>query len=95
MLCSRLCQKLSKRRQGYIAALQGVPDTLYEAAMVDGVGLIRRFFRITLPLIVPAITVNVTLYLGWGLRTSCILRPRLISSTMVVGVPASQSPSRE
>jgi len=53
----------------YIAALQGVPDSLYEAAMVDGIGPVRRFLKITLPLIVPAITVNVTLYLGWGLRT--------------------------
>ena len=53
----------------YIAALQGVPDTLYEAAMVDGIGPVRRFTKITLPLIVPAITVNVTLYLGWGLKT--------------------------
>lgn len=53
----------------YIAALQAIPDSLYEAATVDGIRPVQRFFKITLPLIVPSVTVNVTLYLGWGLRT--------------------------
>ena len=53
----------------YIAALQAVPESLYEAGRVDGMNPIQSFFKITLPLIVPAITVNVTLYVGWGLRT--------------------------
>ena len=53
----------------YIAALQAVPESLNEAATVDGVTPLRRFFQISLPLIVPAITVNVTLYIGWGLKT--------------------------
>lgn len=53
----------------YVAALQAVPDSLYEAAWVDGIRPLQSFFRITLPLIVPAITVNVTLYIGWGLKT--------------------------
>ncbi len=34
-----------------LAALQGVPETLYEAARIDGAGALRRFFSITLPLI--------------------------------------------
>jgi multiple sugar transport system permease protein len=34
-----------------LAAMQGVPDTLYEAARIDGAGPIRRFISITLPLI--------------------------------------------
>ena len=37
----------------YMAALQNVPRELYEAAMVDGAGPLRRFFRITVPLISP------------------------------------------
>lgn len=53
----------------YIAALQAVPESLYEAATVDGINPVQRFFRITLPLIVPAITVTLTLYIGWGLKT--------------------------
>ncbi len=34
-----------------LAAMQGVPETLYEAAKIDGAGEIRRFFYITVPLI--------------------------------------------
>lgn len=37
----------------FIAALQNVPDELYEAARVDGAGPIRSFFSITLPSIGP------------------------------------------
>ncbi|WP_253195209.1 sugar ABC transporter permease [Streptomyces sp. MP131-18] len=33
----------------YLAALQSVPDTLYEAAALDGAGAWRRLFSITLP----------------------------------------------
>lgn len=38
-----------------LAALQAVPDELTEAATLDGYGPIRRFFRITVPLISPAL----------------------------------------
>lgn len=34
-----------------LAAMQGVPDTLYEAARIDGAGELRRFFAITVPMI--------------------------------------------
>ncbi|MFE7743509.1 carbohydrate ABC transporter permease [Nocardia sp. NPDC057455] len=34
-----------------LAAMQGVPETLYEAARIDGAGALRRFRAITLPLI--------------------------------------------
>lgn len=39
----------------FLAALQGVPGELYEAAEVDGAGRTRRFWRITVPLISPTI----------------------------------------
>ena len=35
----------------YLAALQAVPPEVYEAAYIDGAGPIRRFVRITIPLI--------------------------------------------
>jgi sn-glycerol 3-phosphate transport system permease protein len=38
-----------------LAALQAVPDELVEAATLDGYGAVRRFFRITVPLISPAL----------------------------------------
>ena len=36
-----------------LAGLQAVPEEIYEAATLDGYGPIRRFFRVTLPLISP------------------------------------------
>jgi multiple sugar transport system permease protein len=38
----------------YLAALQGVPQTLLEAASIDGAGPWRTFRKITLPLLSPA-----------------------------------------
>lgn len=38
-----------------LAGLQAVPDELIEAATLDGYGPLRRFFRITVPLISPTL----------------------------------------
>ena len=40
-----------------LAGLQGIPDELHDAAKVDGANAWQRFRSITLPLLVPAITV--------------------------------------
>jgi multiple sugar transport system permease protein len=37
----------------YLAGLQGIPRSLYEAAMVDGAGPWRRFTHVTLPMLTP------------------------------------------
>jgi trehalose/maltose transport system permease protein len=42
-----------------LAALQMLPQDIYEAARVDGVSAVRRFFHITLPLIRPALMVAI------------------------------------
>lgn len=39
----------------FLAGLQGIPDTLMEAAALDGAGPVRKFFSITLPLLSPSI----------------------------------------
>lgn len=39
----------------FLAALQGVPPELNEAAQLDGAGPVRRFFSITLPTVSPTI----------------------------------------
>jgi len=39
----------------YLAAIQGVPEGLYEAADLDGAGGCAKLFKITIPLITPAI----------------------------------------
>ncbi|AZZ95382.1 MULTISPECIES: carbohydrate ABC transporter permease [unclassified Hahella] len=42
-----------------LAALQMLPKDCYEAAKVDGIHPVRVFFRVTLPLIMPAVLVAV------------------------------------
>jgi ABC-type sugar transport system permease subunit len=37
----------------YYAALQGIPDQLYEVATIDGASRWRQFRSITLPLLIP------------------------------------------
>jgi multiple sugar transport system permease protein len=39
----------------YLAALQGVPQELLEAASIDGAGTLRRFWHITVPMISPTL----------------------------------------
>lgn len=43
----------------FLAALQDVPRQLYEAARIDGMGALRQFSSVTLPMISPAILFNV------------------------------------
>lgn len=40
-----------------LAVLQSIPDSLYEAARIDGAGDVRLFRHITLPLLKPAIAI--------------------------------------
>jgi multiple sugar transport system permease protein len=42
----------------YLAGLQGIPTSLYEAAEVDGANSIQKFFNITLPMITPVLFYN-------------------------------------
>ena len=37
----------------FLAGLQGIPETLYEAAKIDGGGTMSRFWHITLPMLSP------------------------------------------
>ena len=45
----------------YLAALQAIPRELYEAAEVDGAGVVRRFLAITVAEVRPATTLVVIL----------------------------------
>jgi multiple sugar transport system permease protein len=45
----------------FLAGLQGIPATLYEAAMIDGANGWQRFWKITLPLLSPAMFLAVIL----------------------------------
>mgnify|MGYP000961328475 CR=1 FL=1 len=45
----------------FLAGLKQIPQELYEAAAVDGAGSVRRFFRITLPMLSPVMFFNLVL----------------------------------
>lgn len=61
----------------YLAGLQSVPADLYEAAKVDGAGAVKRFFKITIPMLAPAITICVV-----GITTGSLkVYDLLVSST--------------
>ena len=50
------------------AAMRDVPEVLYEAADLDGMGPGRRFWHVTLPMISPAIVFNAVMSVIWGLQ---------------------------
>lgn len=37
----------------FLAGLQGIPESMYEAARIDGAGAVQQFFHVTLPLLRP------------------------------------------
>jgi multiple sugar transport system permease protein len=52
----------------FLAALQGVPRELYEAARVDGASRFKQFRRITLPLISPTILLTMIITIVGSLQ---------------------------
>jgi raffinose/stachyose/melibiose transport system permease protein len=52
----------------YLAGLQTIPIEIDEASAVDGASAWYRFWRVTLPLLAPSITVSLTFTLVLGLR---------------------------
>ena len=50
-----------------LAGLQGVPQDIYDAARVDGANAWQRFWRITLPLIMPLTVTMILFWLVWSL----------------------------
>ncbi len=48
----------------YVAGLNNIPSDLYEAASIDGASGVQRFFKVTLPMLMPSITVVVFLTLA-------------------------------
>jgi multiple sugar transport system permease protein len=69
----------------YLAALQGVPKELYEAAMLDGASWLQRTLRITIPLVSP-----VTLFMA---ITGIIGTFQIFTTVYIVGGTGSGSTS--
>lgn len=45
----------------FLAGLQQVPSELYEAGAIDGASRVRRFFKITVPLLTPIVLFNLVM----------------------------------
>ncbi|GAV10870.1 sugar ABC transporter permease [Paenibacillus sp. MER 180] len=52
----------------YLSGLQGVPEELYEAAQLDGAGMLRRFINVTVPMISPTIFFNLIMGIIGGFQ---------------------------
>ena len=50
----------------FLAGLRQIPTEFYEAAAIDGAGAVRRFLRITIPLLTPLIFFNLVLQMIFG-----------------------------
>ena len=57
----------------YITGLQSIPSELNEAASIDGVEGLKRFFKITLPLLMPSLTVAFFLTIANSLKVFDII----------------------
>lgn len=53
----------------YLAGLQGISRQLYEAIEIDGGGVFRKFFHITVPMMTPLIFYNAVLTTIYSLQT--------------------------
>jgi len=49
----------------FLAGLAGIPSELYEAAEVDGAGILHKFWHITLPCLLPVIIIVLMLSTIW------------------------------
>jgi multiple sugar transport system permease protein len=59
----------------FLAGLKQIPAELYEAAAIDGAGMLARFTRVTLPLLTPIIFFNfvVQMIFGFTVFTSAFI----------------------
>ena len=57
----------------FISGLQAIPEDYYESATLEGASAFEKLKNITLPLIVPSMTVVVTLSIAGGLKVFDII----------------------
>ena len=81
----------------FLSSLKQIPQSLYEAAEVDGAGRVSRFFRITLPLLTPTIFFNLVMQMinGFLAFTQCyiITQGQPLNSTLLYTVYMYQQSS--
>ena len=74
----------------FLSSLKQVPQSLYEAAEVDGASALAKFFKITLPLLTPTIFFNLVMQMinGFLAFTQCyiITQGKPMNSTLLYTV---------
>lgn len=70
-----------------LAALQSIPEEMYEAAKIDGANVIQRFKAITIPFIKPTIVIAILLRTIWVFNNADLIY------VMTKGGPANSSNS--
>ena len=53
----------------WLAGLQSIPTSLYDAAKVDGASPLRRFWHVTVPMLTPVIFFNLVIWVITSLQT--------------------------
>lgn len=82
-----------------LAGLQAVPDELYEASVLDGYGPVRRFFRVTLPLISPTLLFLMVVLVIFGFQAFAQVEiltgggPARSTETLVFKIFQAQQPA--
>lgn len=82
-----------------LAGLQAVPEELLEAATVDGYGPVRRFFKVTLPLLSPVLMFLVVVLVVFALQAFAQVElltnggPAKSTETLVFKIFERQQPS--
>jgi raffinose/stachyose/melibiose transport system permease protein len=71
----------------YLAGLQTLPDSIMEAAKIDGASAWQTFWRVKLPMLAPTVTVNVVLVVIGLLRVYELIL------ALTVGGPAGETQS--
>lgn len=83
-----------------LAGLQAIPDDLLEAATIDGYGPVRRFFRVTLPLLSPVLVFLAVVLVIYAMQAYAPIdilthgAPTGSTETLLFKVVQNQSPAQ-
>ncbi|HVX16825.1 MAG TPA: sugar ABC transporter permease [Acidimicrobiales bacterium] len=83
-----------------LAGLQAIPEELLEAATLDGYGSVRRFFKVTLPLLSPILLFLVVVLVVFGMQSYAQIEvltaggPVHSTETLVWKIFHSQTPAK-
>jgi raffinose/stachyose/melibiose transport system permease protein len=69
VIAAQIWQNMGYSMVIFLAALQSIPEDLNEAALIDGAGELQVFWRITVPMIWSAVTVNTLLAIIGSLQS--------------------------